>query len=102
MSLKKIGAAMVVLALLALLSTAFIGWQTRWYRDTNESPAEMWEPFVKQRVSLRILYLNPLDCGACEERSLGDLDTADRQELAAICQDRYGLTSIDECISRLK
>lgn len=102
MTTKKTWLAVAVLVALALLSTLFIGWQTRWYRDANESPTEMWEPFVKQRMTLRMLYVNPLDCGACEERSLDDLNADDRLELVAVCHDRYGLTSIADCARRLK
>lgn len=100
--MKRSLIALASLVACALLSIPFIGWQTRGYRDANESPTAMWEPFVKQRLTLQVLYSNPLDCGVCEERSLGDLDADGRLELTAVCQDRYGLTSLADCARRLK
>lgn len=102
MNRKKVLAAVSVLAGLAILSLPFVGWQSRWYRDANEAPTEIWEPFIKQRPTLKIVYFNPLDCGACEERSLDDLDAGDRRELITVCHDRYGQTSISECIERAR
>lgn len=102
MRMKKTLLAFAVLVAIALLSIPFVGWQTRWHRDANESPIEMWEPFIKQRMTFRMLYFDPLDCGACEERGIEDLKAEDRLELMAVCHDRYGLTSIVDCAHRPK
>lgn len=100
--MNKVGAAAVAIIALAVPSIPFVGWQARWYRDTNESPTEIWEPFIKQSATLRMVYFNPLDCGVCEERGLDDPSTEDRLELIAVCHDRYGLTSVAECTGRSK
>lgn len=99
---KKVLAAVGVVVGLAVLSLPFVGWQTRSYRDANEGPSDMWEPFIKQRPTLKVVYFNPLECGACEERGLDDLDAGDRLELVEVCSDRYGVTSIPACIERMK
>ena len=100
MSIKRTLVAIAVLIAIALASIPLIGWQARWIRDANESPEEMWEPFVKRRATLRIFYFNPMDCGACEERSLDDLNATERLDFQAVCRDRYGLASAPECVGR--
>lgn len=81
-------------SLLLLAAAAFL------FVGVEEHPGEhesRYELFMKQRPTLKTVYVNPVKCGLCETPSFENLAPERHEPFAEFCRVRYDLTNIRIC-----
>jgi hypothetical protein len=81
----------------AFLIAGIAFWLSIGFELTSFDHEPSYVPFVKQQLSSRVLFRNPVQCGECDVKKLEALDVHGLAEFSAFCKAKFGLNDTHAC-----